>query len=189
MSAEMAIKPGLIDLRHLLRERTSIAHQSLDDRFSQLNLQTEAGYGLFLKSHHMALGHCYRAVEKQCTAFELFPPNPIGLLRDDIKALGLTTPKVWEPAKKLEGQWLGTAYVLAGARLGARVLLKRVQKATPSMPANATSFLESQQDPMPWRLVVAALQTKQMTAFEAEPILLAAKSTFEVFEQALGDLL
>jgi len=177
------------DLRDLLRRETAADHQILDDRFSALNLQHVDGYSSFLRSHHMALGYCYRAFATNGAKGDLLPPNPASELSNDILALGGNIPADWAPHQPLEGAPLGMAYVLAGSRLGARILLKRVLEEPSRIPAQATAYLESQQDPAPWKKIVTSLKALKADPDTANAIILSARQTFGVFNEALGELI
>lgn len=177
------------DLRDLLRRETAADHQTLDDRFSALDLQQIDGYSCFLRSHHMALGYCYRTFATNDATVAFLPPNPVPELSMDILALGDKIPDDWMPRQPLDGSWLGMAYVLAGSRLGARILLKRVLEKPSAIPAQAIAYLESQQDPAPWKKIVEALKATKPDPDMANAIILSARQTFGVFNEAVGEII
>lgn len=116
-----------LDLRWFLRERTGAAHSRLDATIDQF--VDPKGYGDYVRAIFRFREPLERAIA------EILPTKRLGNFRParlvdaiaaDLADLKLAVPEVASHSPDLRGSRLvGALYVLEGAALGARVLIKR----------------------------------------------------------------
>lgn len=185
MTVYVELDTKAADLRSALRVGTKSAHETLDRRFSDLNLQSRNGYVTFLKAHYLALSQCYQFDGPERL---LLPDDPLDEIAADLEKLHAEVPPAWTPPKPLISPWIGCVYVVAGSRLGARLLIRRVQASEDKSVSNTTGYLASQQDPAPWSKTLAYLRSDQANALDTPHVVAAANRTFDLFLAALEDV-
>lgn len=185
MTVYVELDTKAADLRASLRAGTKAAHHSLDRKFSDLDLQSREGYVAFLKAHYLALDQCYQLEGPERS---LLPDDPLDAIAADLESLGADVPPAWTPEKPLMPPWLGCVYVVAGSRLGARLLIRIVQDSNDKCVANSVAYLESQQDPAPWSKTLAYLRSDEANALDTTQVVAAANRTFGLFSAALEEL-
>jgi heme oxygenase len=141
--------------RFALRAATEDIHRELDERLSVLNLAEMPDYRRFLQFHARTLPSIEGALALAGIG-ELVDgwsaTRRTSFIETDFRTLGEAMPPA-ASAPPLEGpaQLLGTAYVVEGSRLGARVLSRRVAEGLPASFLNGDGSLGS------WPSVIAAL--------------------------------
>lgn len=168
MSARFALKAATDDL-----------HRQLDERLSRLDLKQSADYLRFLDLHarvvppiedSLDVGGLDEVVQGWSSARR----SPA--LASDVAALGRPMPSPVEfPDLQDVPALLGTAYVLEGSRLGARVVVKRVRDDCPA------TFLGGQGDARIWRDVIAALDQSLYSRSLIGEATAAARRCFALF--------
>lgn len=132
----------MASLRLRLRQFGAELHQQVDEAFSALTPQTADGYRRFLRAHAAALFSLeqtleHHAIERLLADWPARRRSPA--LLADLQALGcagampVPMPALWQVTK---GWCWGAVYVLEGSRLGAQVLVRRVQTEQPEAPVN-----------------------------------------------------
>lgn len=129
------------NLRQRLKQFSAGLHQQVDEVFSALELESPAGYRRFLLAHAEALFSLEPALEHNAIERLLEDwsrRRRRWALLDDLRALGCADAvpaQAAQPMPMPPGWCWGVAYVLEGSRLGAQLLLRRLQKAQPAAPA------------------------------------------------------
>ncbi len=133
-------------LRDHLREQTAQAHQRLDDFVASMRpFEVDAGYRAYLTAMLGAHRH-YGEVLDRASTWAHLPPTSHSLRSDLLADLGdglsppskpLPFPK---PGEGLEETW-ASAYVIEGSAVGARFIIKQVQKSNLSHGSTFLSHL------------------------------------------------
>jgi heme oxygenase len=109
------------------------------------------------------------------------------LLSEDLSSLGATPEEAGVRLPRMDniGQALGCLYVVEGSSLGGRVLVPAFRAALGEVP---TAFFESDErmHPHPWRSVMAGLRKFDVTAGNADDVVLGAQGTFLAFGRHLA---
>ena len=172
-------------VRHSLRVATAEAHERLDACSRELNLADRQTYGRFL----MAQSGPVLALE---TALEHFGVARLladwpsrrrtAALRHDLEYLGLCSESCASVRLRSVAQAFGTLYVLEGSRLGARVLLRQILAAAPSLEP-ATRFLSHGSDPRLWTTFLQTLEANVAISDLVEAAQ-GARNAFALFEDS-----
>ena len=170
-------------LRKTLRDGTRAAHDRVDAVFDRFALTEREGYGAFLSAHHAAL----TALPLEPAPYGLPPIALAPLLAADLRALG-AVPVSGEPlALRGEDERLGAYYVVAGSRLGARVLEARWAEATDPVVRRAGRYLSDRTMAAGWTALGTVLSDE--AALDGDRVLAGALAAFGVFERAGRDRL
>lgn len=172
-------------LRNFLKRETQALHQRVDDAFSQFRLSDDAGLARFLAAQAGAL----RPLE---SALEAGPGGGVGRILPDwpdrcrahlLDRLEMEVPDLRAKPFRSVAQMLGAAYVLEGSRLGARVLLRRVERRDSPIVRLATTFLSHNVEGQRWASFLAALDA--FACQECSPEALSgALAAFALFERS-----
>ena len=103
----------------------------------------------------------------------------------DLHALGLTAVAVDTRGTWTRSMTLGALYVLEGSRLGAQVLLQRVDQSDDHSVLGARHFLRGS-DPTLWVTFLRTLEDAS-TPIDADEMVSAARETFELFYAAFAE--
>lgn len=141
--------------RFALKAATDAIHRELDTALSRLDLGEPSDYRRFLQFH----GRTVPAIEHALASGGLGDlvegwgeARRSSAIESDLRLMGEGMPAaVSAPPIHGTAGLLGTAYVLEGSRLGARVLRRRVRKGLP------TEFLDDRNGHGAWPKIVAAL--------------------------------
>lgn len=184
MTVGRSRNPGFkMDLREILRARTSAAHDRVDALYGRLTLANRDGLTHFLYAHAMAL----QAIEAAVKAAAPDSGCPLGLhrlARLDLETLGASAP---EPATFRE---LGSAhpdgliYVVAGSHLGTGVLRKRWRRSTDRVVLSAGRYLTASEMRAYWPMFLDRLRSRRPGTLESKAISASAMVAFSVFEHA-----
>ena len=130
-------------LRQRLKHFGADLHKQVDEAFSAFPLETRQGYGDFLRAHGRAILSLERTLENNGVEalIDDWPQRRRSeAVLADLRALGIAVeaPRGMPPIAGAGWCW-GALYVLEGSRLGARLLLQRLQAAQPAAPARYLS--------------------------------------------------
>jgi heme oxygenase (biliverdin-IX-beta and delta-forming) len=129
LPANPAIIAPVASMHASLRLATSLDHQRVDQAISRFDLACAQGYAAFLDLNATALASLRPSWREVDTAeFD----GLLEALAMDLGAFGATPSPgaAMQPASPIDG--LGLAYVVRGARLGARILRQRVPTGFPA---------------------------------------------------------
>lgn len=172
-------------LRARLKIATVAAHERLDLLAARFDLSNRKAYAAFLAAHAAALIPLEQMLAEHGVV-QFLPDWPhrsrsAALMRDlDILQTELRAHPV--PVFSIEAEIFGALYVLEGSRLGARFILRQIDK---SAVGGAIHYL-SHGDPNLWPTFLAALEDSPDAHANFASVLDAALSTFEIFERAFG---
>lgn len=129
----------LFPLSEQLKQATSPYHRELDQLPVLKNLMSPSLTGAQYETAMLYFHHCFSAWQPALTAaYQLKPPafalidNQIAALRMEISRFNVTlTPELPVPQPIITSveTYLGYSYVLTGAQLGARFILRKLQKS------------------------------------------------------------
>ena len=178
-----------------LRRDTRRAHKRLDDSFSSLDLASKDDYERFLRAHINGLAVIEGFLERQVptpAVAALARPRYLPLAVADHAALpgnGLSPPapdlrSLPEPALTEPNSpeiATGLIYVIAGSRLGARILAPRVNAASTGMPA---TYLLEESGSGYWKQFLDALEVDFDNARAYHRLKQGALTGFDLFQRA-----
>ena len=175
-------------LRDQLKSATAQAHAALDAAAGRWRLDDADGYSAFLRAQAAALIPVEQALEH--AGIELLLPDWAtrarrAVLLSDLVALGAAAPVyIKQPHYRTPAEVWGAAYVLEGSRLGARFLLKQVEKAggTLTLP---TAFLAHGEKAGLWQSFVEKLENSEARNGR-EGAVRGARMTFTLFTESFG---
>nr|WP_306265004.1 biliverdin-producing heme oxygenase [Pararhizobium sp. IMCC3301] len=173
-------------LRHHLRTSTRMEHERLDAAFSTLDLTRRDGLSRFLLSHFMALSGCHARLDQlDDLPAMLRPPSLLPEIQADLQVLGVSRR---EPqGLKLTGQMssLGICYVIAGSRLGTKLLQRRWAQSHDPQVLRAGQYLSSGTYDNYWPQFVKYLDGMLAPDDNRAAIERSARLTFRLFGDAL----
>lgn len=164
-------------LRWRLRDATAQAHACLDARVGDA-FADAAGYGAFLAGMHRFLGAAAVATGAGPT------DDARDALARDLADLGLAPGAAPAAMPACEAGALGWQYVVAGASLGARLLLPRAQ-VLGFGPAHGARYLARQAAGGDWRRLLARLDAHPPQA--AEAAIAGARTAFACAHHCMND--
>jgi len=191
------IKNPIMSIRMRLRYDTRKVHERLDHSFSTFDLTSNHDYERFLRTHINGLAAIESLLERQAPtpAVAALPRlNYLPLALADHAALPGNGPH--PPAPDLLAlpepaltpitspeTATGLIYVIAGSRLGARILATRVNAASTVMPA---TYLNEESGSAYWQQFVSALEVDFKTGSGYYHLRQGALSGFDLFQQAFN---
>ncbi|MCB2047392.1 MAG: biliverdin-producing heme oxygenase [Novosphingobium sp.] len=167
----------------LLRRATAVSHNSLDQKFSQIDLTSRKGYVRFLSAHLAGMASVFgfaREFAKAELGLDLtdFP----ALLRGDLAELGVPpidiavpAPAVIEPA--------AITYVIAGSRLGVAALAR--EPFFGKSAGRGAGYMDDKAGLAIWRAHSAWLKNVHPGEAEGQRMAMSAIATFDCFAAAL----
>ena len=174
-------------LRSLLRDRTRAAHERVDRVFSRHDLWSAKGYVAFLRQHASVVLPMERMLDRAPSdhLIDDWPSRRRSTaLRSDLTRLSEPVPPFWRELKMADpAELLGAMYVLEGSRLGARVLLTRVEAAGNPATREATAFLRHGTGAPFWPSFINHLEASPYADAKADRIVAGALTVFALFEQ------
>jgi heme oxygenase len=173
-----------MSLRTILRRETSADHRALDALTDKLRLFEDlTGYGRWLVAIHAFHNHIANAFARRELAGRdaHWSAERIRLLKSDMFDLGIA-PKAMEHLKPLtiseHGSRLGVLYVTEGARLGARVLIRRATVMGCTGSFGGRHLAAEAANLTPWRDVLSMLATSDLDEAATRSAVLAGQRTF-----------
>lgn len=180
--------PGAaVGLRHRLRSATAEAHARIDARFGGLDLTSLSDYRCFLEANADALLPLENALI-EAGVVRIFPDWEMRSRRrailNDLAAIHGTF-RPFPPLASLDfGGVLGTMYVLEGSRLGARMLLRTIERTRDPRVTAATAYLRHGEGHQLWPSFLAMLE-QHATALDSEDgAIEGALRAFDLFDRA-----
>jgi heme oxygenase (biliverdin-IX-beta and delta-forming) len=172
--------------RERLRQATAESHQALDHRVAGLDLTRSDHYRLLLEANAAALIPAELTVE-QGGVMDVLPDWPRrsrrALIRADLEQLGAALePLSWDRPAPSIPELFGILYVLEGSRLGARMMLPRVQASRDERVRAATRFLGAT-EPALWREFLHRLEAADFDDND-DALVRGALGTFALFARA-----
>ncbi|MBB4657693.1 biliverdin-producing heme oxygenase [Parvularcula dongshanensis] len=161
-------------LRFELRTDTREAHETVDAVFDRFELGDPQGYAAFLRAHHAAL----TSLPLDPPPYGLPPIRLLPLLEADLAALGDLPPARPLLALPGEAERLGAYYVVAGSRLGGRVLERQWREAGGRGPG---AYLSDRETDACWRALLDLLKDR---SFPKEKVEAGARAAFDQFRAA-----
>jgi heme oxygenase len=173
-------------VRMLLRSTTAEDHAAIDARFGRLIADGAAGYREFLRRSAAAvrpLEQALREIGVERILTDWRQRERTAALRADLADLGLDDPSdVTQPRLGGEAHQFGVLYVLEGSRLGAKVLIKRLQQSGP-VPA-ALRYLHHGEGRPLWQTFVERLERSDAVRRSPEDAIAGARAAFACFAEA-----
>lgn len=155
--------------RHaMIREATARSHAALDAEVTRAGLfDSVAGYGEFLRGLHGFHSELDRSagtrLRRDLTEWSIAPR--LAWLASDLAALGLApagrpaAPVTTAPLPDTDAACAGTLYVLLGASLGARILVRRVSALPLDLEDGGMHYLSRLASDDQWPRFMAHLET------------------------------
>ncbi|WP_424339507.1 biliverdin-producing heme oxygenase [Henriciella sp.] len=168
-----------------MRSDTQVDHTRIDALYSRYDLTDVTGLSRFLSAHAVALSWC---LESLPAAMDECRRSIAALILDagsDLERLGQPS-RTSSPAAftSFQGDPLGLVYVVAGSRLGGRVLLRQVRRADDPLVASSTTYLSSEAGDELWQTTLEALQAWSGAPADEDRLIAGARSGFQYFEDA-----
>ncbi|WP_051881613.1 biliverdin-producing heme oxygenase [Parvularcula oceani] len=166
-------------MRDYLREGTRTAHEAVDAVFGRFDLTRREGYTAFLRAHYRGLF----GLPLDPAPFGLKPLGLMELVAADLRTLGEPLPAPL-PAPRFSGEAeaLGAYYVVAGSRLGSRLLARQWREGADGVLLSAGRYLSDEASHDAWRDLTAFL--RQEGAMRPSSVLDGALRTFDHFHSA-----
>lgn len=174
------------NLRLRLREETRDAHTSVDTLFGQYDIATREGLSITLQAHAIALRRTLAALPGRQTFMHARTLLVmLAAIESDLAALGVPAPDADQVEMK-DGDIhpLGLIYVIAGSRLGARILLSDIEGSSDPDVASATRYFACPESDEMWKNVSSALKAWTGSTHEEKEIIASAQTAFLWFEAA-----
>ncbi len=176
------------DLRWRLRTETRDAHASIDELYGQHDLSTRDGLTFVLVAHLMALTWIHDVLPAHLEAEK----QALDAMINDIAAdlAGLDAPfglPMRVAGSEYASDPLGLIYVVAGSRLGARILVRQIESSPDPIVRKACRYFQSVDGDALWQDCRAQLQTWAGEPVEQDDVVAAARAGFACFERAHRD--
>lgn len=173
-----------VTVRQLLRASTDTLHTRVDKRMTAL-LDHADGYRQFLLATAGGVLPLERELELAGVA-SILPDwgsrSRSSSLRSDLAALYLAEPVRYLKLQRSDEAYLyGVLYVLEGSRLGSKVLLRILEKASGAELKCATSYLSHGQVEPFWPTFLARLEASRPVKEDLKATIAGASAAFEVF--------
>lgn len=168
-----------MDFRSILRDATRAEHDLLDARFTALDISERAGFSVFVHVHLTCFQMMADAAEEGSYAGGLLR-QMAAALSDDRAVLGTAQPA---PHSMLPATLdpLAIDYLVAGSRLGTKVLRKRWAASADPVMQRANAYFGLESDPAFWRSTCAALSSIAADSPRAKAITRDSKILFGLF--------
>lgn len=171
-TAEIASSPP-DDFRWVLRRETEAEHQQLDDLVTRLDLGQVDDLARFFRMHLA----CFDGMAVHSADHRL--RDMITALRSDLVALGCADRPA--PVALAPVHPLAVDYILAGSRMGTKVLRKRWARSDNPLVQAACNYFSLDSTPGEWADTCARLNTVQTTSVAADQIVRDSRMIFERF--------
>ncbi len=173
--------PGQHQGRELLRQSTKVLHHRLDALISDADLARRPGLTAYLGMNADALCEIKEGLQPDRKDWVEMLEDLSDAAQMDLATLGVPPVNTSTPA--LGNTWsLGAMYVVAGSRLGARVLYRRVQASEDDQVARATAFFGPRAIDRVWPKIVRELDAVQDG--QSDAVVRDARAAFALFERA-----
>ena len=163
----------------ILRQRSFAQHDQLDQMFRTVDISQRDGFALFASVHRT----CFQAMSDRYPSgghASEFLGQMVDCLSHDIRIIGATSldatpelPKQIDP--------LAIDYLVAGSRMGSKVLLKRWAKSGDPRVQQACHYFGLQGDGQFWKDTCAALSLIAPSSARANEIVTDTQILFGLF--------
>ena len=178
---------GTETLRQTLKRVTADAHMRTERRFEELDVASRAGLGALLLAHRAALRAIAPRLAGEDRAYiRDLCPRLIEAIDHDLGALAIRPTDATAPLSDVAVNPLGMTYVIAGSRLGARILHKRVSDSACPELHGARQYLSSETSDGVWQNLVASLADCEGDDVAMQEIETSALAAFACFERAVA---
>ncbi len=174
------------DFRTTLREKTHADHERVDAMFSRVNIAQHDGFSLFVRVHLT----CFSKMQEH----DSISAEAKGLLAEMVDALTLDldllgeAPHDIKDTKSKSADPLAVDYMIAGSRLGSKVLRKRWAASSDPIVVAAGTYFGLSSDPEFWRTTCRALSDIPNDSARADVIVEDTRALFGLFAQNYGAL-
>lgn len=175
-----------MSLRRRLREQTRDAHTSVDALFGQHDIATAEGLSITLQAHAVALSRSLTALTgRQPFSYARTLRVMLAAIEADLATLRVNSPSADQvEVKDNDIHPLGLMYVIAGSRLGARILLSDIEASSDPDVASATRYFSCPESDEMWKNVSTTLKLWAGSEDEENRIIVSARTAFLWFETA-----
>lgn len=169
------------DLRYQLRERTRKDHDDLDELVSQFDLASHDGFRAFVQLHLCCFLQMQSRLSPECRSGQTLDDMVDGL-RADLQSIDAAAidPVVDVPIKL---DPLAIDYMVAGSRLGSKILAKRWATSTEASVQNADAYFGQQSDKLLWPVTCQSLSDVAHDDPRATQIIDDTRFLFQLFAQ------
>lgn len=172
-----------VRLRDALKKATADLHRAVERQFETLDIRTIPGMTMFLQAHAVAVGAIAEALGPHAEDGPCFTALRAALSRD-LASIGARKPPA-AAHPPTDAHPLGLTYVVAGSRLGARVLHGQALTSPDERVRSASGYLAPDLCADLWARVKRQLETLAPVEAERERIISGAFAGFACFENAL----
>ncbi|MCE8007775.1 biliverdin-producing heme oxygenase [Aestuariivita sp.] len=169
--------PQVADFRWYLRDKTKDHHDRLDRMMSALDLSERADLARFLHVHLI----CIEAMMRHSPDPSL--PRMVESFRKDLNSLG-EGPREGARLDMAAVHPLAAAYILAGSRMGAKVLKAGWARSTDPAVKSASSYFNLKLRPGEWHDICGKLSEIDCGSDLAAVIVADARDLFDSFSRA-----
>lgn len=179
------------DFRTILETQTRPAHERVEALLALDEAATLARYLAYLQAMHAVIASVedILARDVRLREFDLEPRRKCQRLERDLAFFGMPPAPGHVPLPEDRAARVGWLYVIEGATLGGRVLLRRLVPRWSLAPERGAAFLAGygERTAQMWRTFVDALNSTAFTAEEKQACVAGAMQAFSVIEQQLRD--
>lgn len=176
------------DLRWRLREETRDAHASIDALYGQHDLSSREGLTFVLVAHITALSWIHDVLPNHLETERNAIAEMIEAIAVDLTRLGAPfSLPIKVAGSEYANDTLGLIYVVAGSRLGARVLIKQIESSSDRRVRGASQYFTCAAGDNLWQSCRAKLREWAGKPEEEDDIVDAARAGFACFERAYYD--
>lgn len=170
------------DFRMVLRDQTRSDHDRLDQLVGSLDISQRSGFTAFAEMHLS----CFLAMQSRQSE----DSNSVQTLQDMIDGLRKDLLVITDRETVTRSELTHTVaplaidYIVAGSRLGSKVLRKRWSKSTDASVQGASVYFQQDADPKLWPETCASLSEVASTSLQAATIVKDTKTLFQLFSTA-----
>ncbi|RIJ20366.1 hypothetical protein D1224_14660 [Henriciella barbarensis] len=159
---------------------------SVDALFGQHEIATREGLSITLQAHAVALRRSLAALPScQTFSHERTLRVMLAAIEADLATLGVAAPSVDQvEVNDNDIHPLGLMYVIAGSRLGARILLSDIKASSDPVVVFATRYFSCPESDEMWKNVSTTLKLWTGSEDEENKIIASAQTAFLWFETA-----
>lgn len=166
--------------RARLRNGCAAAHRAVERLYESADITTEAGLVHFLAAHRIAVASIADALRgRPAEGVARAADRLVRLIDADLAELEVATGPTRRVIPSMEEDASGLAYVLAGSRLGARVLSRRIARSGSARSRRAVRYL-TDNDPS-WNRYLSALDSTSRSPAGMQATMHAALWGFACF--------
>lgn len=175
------------DLRWRLRKETRDAHASIDALYGQHDLSTREGLTFVLVAHMTALSWIHDVLPDRLQSEKDAFGAMITAIAADLARLDAPFSLPIRVGGEYAADPLGLIYVVAGSRLGARILVRQIESSPDHTVRGACRYFTCSEGDDLWQDCRAQLQDWAGEVSEQDDVVAAARAGFACFERAHHD--